>query len=209
MTQRQFHGYSIAAKRYALYEKTGKTNIKIVDPKTHGIGSLYPPEDSPKDWEEGVPRWCFQLWNYIVRDALKPLQSPSWLDVPQMMRLTITTYKVLAMLGEWEIARPYNFLLLPMIDPRFGIAFLRQSIEQVLLVCPFSSKQGRWFDLECVNVHSGKKYTMVNCKDKTVNIPPNVVFPSQFARLLNQYQAHPEAKSLAPDGLCFPSGLGM
>ena len=28
----------------------------------------------------------------------------------------------------------------------------------------------------------------------------NVVFPSQFARLLIQYQEHPEAKSLAPDG---------
>jgi hypothetical protein len=27
-----------------------------------------------------------------------------------------------------------------------------------------------------------------------------VVFPSQFARLLIQYQEHPEAKSLAPDG---------
>src|SRR5262249_52687912 len=28
----------------------------------------------------------------------------------------------------------------------------------------------------------------------------NVVFPLQFARLLIQYQEHPEAKSLAPDG---------
>jgi hypothetical protein len=27
-----------------------------------------------------------------------------------------------------------------------------------------------------------------------------MVFPSQFARLLIQYQEHPEAKSLAPDG---------
>jgi hypothetical protein len=27
-----------------------------------------------------------------------------------------------------------------------------------------------------------------------------VVFPSQFARLLIEYQEHPEAKSLAPDG---------
>jgi hypothetical protein len=28
------------------------------------------------------------------------------------------------------------------------------------------------------------------------------VFPSQFARLLIQYQEHPEAKGLAPDGSC-------
>lgn len=31
--QRQLYGYSIAAKRYALYEKVPETEIKIVDPK--------------------------------------------------------------------------------------------------------------------------------------------------------------------------------
>jgi hypothetical protein len=53
--------------------------------------------------------------------------------------------------------------------------------------------------MKCVNIHTGKKYAMVDCtKDK--NPPYNVVFPSQFARLLIEYQEHPEAKSLAPDG---------
>lgn len=199
--QRQLYGYSIAAKRYALYEKTGKSNITIVDPKAHGIGFLYPPQDSPKNWDKDVPRWIFQLWDYIVRGALKlPRKPPSWLDIPQMMRLTITTYNVLDMLGEWEITRPYNFLLLPMVDPLFGVAFHRQSNEKVLLVCSFSSKQEEWFGLECVNVHSGKTYKMLNCKKANGSIPYDVVFPSQFAHLLIQYQQHPEAKSLAPDG---------
>lgn len=40
---------------------------------------------------------------------------------------------------------------------------------------------------------------MVDCT-KELNPPHNVVFPSQFARLSIQYQEHPEAKSLAPDG---------
>ena len=125
--QRQLYGYSIAAKRYALYEKTGKVNIAIVDPKAHGIGFLYSPQDSPKNWGKEVPLWIYQLWDYIVRNALNlPRKSPSWLDIPQMMRLTITTHNVLEMLGEWEIARPYNFLLLPMVDPVFGFAFQRQ-----------------------------------------------------------------------------------
>jgi len=34
---------------------------------------------------------------------------------------------------------------------------------------------------------------------KESNPPHDVVFPSQFGRLLTQYQQHPEAKSLAPD----------
>jgi hypothetical protein len=49
-------------------------------------------------------------------------------------------------------------------------------------------------------VHDGKKYKMLNCKKANGNIPYNVVFPSQFAHLVIQYQQHPEAKSLAPDG---------
>src|SRR4030088_1922635 len=118
-----------------------------------------------------------------------------------MMRLTITTCNVLEMLGEWKIARLYNFLFLPMVDPLFGFAFHSQSNEKVLLVCPFSSKQQQWFDQECVNVHNGNKYKLLNCKKTNGSIPYNVVFPSQFAHLVLQYQQHPESKSLAPDGM--------
>jgi hypothetical protein len=140
------------------------------------------------------------MWDYIVRGTLDlPREAPQWLDIPQMMRLTVTTYNVLEMLGDWEVARPYNFFFLPMIDPVFGYLFDRHASEKVLLVCPFSSKQERWFDLECVNVHNGKRYRMLDCT-KEKSPPHNVVFPSQFARLLSQYQEHPEAKSLSPDG---------
>ena len=208
--RRQLYGYSIAAKRYALHEKLGNTSIKIVDPKAHGIGFLYPPKDSPEDWKGDVPQWTYEMWDYIVRGALDlPKETPSWLDIPQMMRLTITTYNVLEMLGGWKIARPYNFLLLPMVDPLFGYAFARHANEKVLLVCPFSSKQGEWFDLECVNIHNGRKYRMVDSIGGS-NPSHDVVFPSQFARLLIQYQQHPEAKSLAPDGTpCRADTRGM
>ncbi len=104
------------------------------------------------------------------------------------------------MLVEWEVARPYNFLLLPMVDPLYGFAFHRKSDKQVLLVCAYSSKQEEWISLECVNVYDGKKYRMLNCRKTNANVPYNVVFPSQFAHLAIQYQKHPEAKSLAPDG---------
>ena len=196
--RRQLYGYSIAAKRYALYEKTGKPDITIVDPKAHGIGFLYPPKDSPKDWDKEVPQWIYELWDYIVRCSLNlPRKAPSWLDIPQMMRLTITTYNVLEMLGEWEIARPYNFLLLPMVDPLYGFAFHKKSTDKVLLVCAFSSKQTEWLNLECVNVHDGKKYKMVNCRKTNGNILYNVVFPSQFAHLLTQYQAPRSKKPIS------------
>jgi hypothetical protein len=155
---------------------------------------------SSEDWQEDMPQWIYEMWDYIVRGALNlQRRTPSWIDVPQMMRLTITTYNVLEMLGEWEIARPYNFLFLPMVDPTFGYAFDKRTTEKVLLVCEFSTAQERWIDLECVNVHDGKRYKMVDCT-KGNDPQHNVVFPAQFARLLVQYLEHPESKSLAPDG---------
>lgn len=98
---------------------------------------------------------------------------------------------------------------LPLVDPLFGHAFYKRAAEQVLLVCPFNSNQNEWLNLDCVNVHNGKKYKMVNCVEGK-NISNNVVFPSQFARLLIEYQSHPEAKSLAPDGsACGPQTCGL
>jgi len=57
-------------QEYALYEKTGTSDITIIDPKAHGIGLLYPPQDSPNNWKKDVPEWTYQLWDYIVRGAL-------------------------------------------------------------------------------------------------------------------------------------------
>jgi hypothetical protein len=72
---------------------------------SRGIGFLYSPQDSPKNWGKEVPRWIYQLGEYFVRGALTmPNKPPSWRDLPQMMRLTITTHNVLEMLGEWKIA---------------------------------------------------------------------------------------------------------
>jgi hypothetical protein len=41
---------------------------------------------------------------------------------------------------------------------------------------------------------------MMDCTRKWRSNSQQVVFPSQFARLLVEYQEHPESKSLAPDG---------
>jgi hypothetical protein len=89
---------------------------------------------------------------------------------------------------------------MPMVDPTFGYAFDRRANDKVLLITPFSSKQERWFGMKCVNIHTGRKYKMVDYT-REKNPPTNVVFPSQFERLLIDYQEHPEAKSLAPDGM--------
>jgi hypothetical protein len=72
------------------------SGVPLGDPKAHGIGFLYPPKNSDKDWDSEVPQWIHEMWDYIVRTALGlKTEIPDWGDIPQIMRLSITTYHVL------------------------------------------------------------------------------------------------------------------
>ena len=42
--RRQLYGYSVSSKRYAIYEKLGHDDIKVVEPKAHGLGYLAAPK---------------------------------------------------------------------------------------------------------------------------------------------------------------------
>jgi hypothetical protein len=89
--RRQLYGYSIAAKRYALYTKT-QDGIQIVEPKAHGLGYFHPPKDSPEGWGHETPQWIFEAWDWILRGALGLKRTqPAWFDLPVMMRLTLST----------------------------------------------------------------------------------------------------------------------
>src|SRR6185437_9626610 len=79
-TQRQLFGYSIAAKRYALYTtKCGRSHclhrncVGIVDPKAHGL-IFVPPSD---DRENGSPKWWYELWRYLLGLEFKQILNPA------------------------------------------------------------------------------------------------------------------------------------
>ena len=66
--QRQLYGYSVASKRYVLYEKPSKSEIRIIDPKVpkaHGIGFLYPPKNSDKGWDSDAPNGFTKCGNTL------------------------------------------------------------------------------------------------------------------------------------------------
>lgn len=72
-----------------------------------------------------------------------------------------------------------------------SFGFARISNRQLKSI---SSAVAKWFPFH--SVHDGKKYKMLDCKEDK-DISYDVVFPSQFSRLLIDYREHPEAKSLA------------
>lgn len=46
--RRQLYGYSVSSKRYAIYEKIGRDDIKVVEPKAHGLGYLAAPKEEKR-----------------------------------------------------------------------------------------------------------------------------------------------------------------
>jgi hypothetical protein len=193
--RRQLHGYSIAAKRYALYTKT-RDDVEIVEPKAHGLGYFYPPKDSPKEWKHETPHWIFEAWDWIMRGVLGfTRKKPVWFELPVMMKLTLSTpHHALKNLAKAPLTRPNNFMMLPQIS-RFGYL---QGVDpnKSTLITAFSSERDQWMRSECVNIHDHQSpvYELTNEYDG------KAALPKTFSMLMDSYQNHPEAKSVGPNG---------
>jgi hypothetical protein len=187
--QRQLYGYAISAKRYVLYQRT-KNNLSIVDPKAHGLGYLFPPKSASED----EPEWTFEAWDCLLREALGlPRREPSWIDLPAMMRIVLSTPHVLQRLD--FSTRPYNFLFCPLIDTVAGYP-AGVDPNHFTLITKFTKHRDRWLEAECVNVSDGKSYRLALSQSGKLD----KVIPQTFGYVLRLYPCHPESKSLAPDG---------
>jgi hypothetical protein len=193
--RRQLYGYSIAAKRYALYTKT-ENDIEIVEPKAHGLGYFYSPKNPPEGWAHETPQWIFEAWDWIMRGILGLEQSkPAWFQLPVMMKLTLSTpHHALKNLAKGPLTRPHNFMMIPQVS-RFGYP-ANVNPEKFTLITSFSSERDDWMNSKCTNIHDFESpvYGLTDEYDGHRAVPKN------FFMLLDAYQNHPEAKSLAPDG---------
>jgi hypothetical protein len=204
--QRQLFGFSIAAKRYALYTtRCGESIclhrncVDIVDPKAHGLIFSAPSEER----ENGLPKWWWELWRFTLslefRQIIEPDSTiltiggrlinadtaadldgrPSWIDLPAMMKMRISTPHYLEqMKGK---ASPFGFVLHPRT---------REELKLTLLT-PFTKNRANWASSECVNTHDGGSH----CLDA---LPRSAVIT--LGDVLCGYIQHPEIKSLGPDG---------
>jgi hypothetical protein len=199
--RRHLYGYSIAAKRYAIYEKK-RDGINIIEPKAHALGYFHPPKDSPEGWEKhhDVPKWTFELWDYIMRGVLKlKRRKPAWFDLPVMMKLTLSTpHHALQNLGKCDLTRPHNFMLMPKIAPFGYPAGVNPADPHFTLITSFTSKREDWIKSKCINIHDCESPTYRLTFDYTDDGVS--VSPVSFYQLVESYQNHPEAKSLGPDG---------
>jgi hypothetical protein len=108
-------------------------------------------------------------------------------DLPAVTRVRITTPNVLKVLRKRnpEVAKPYNFLLSPI---------LIQPSADCTLVAPASKHPEEWLTREYSEIHSGEAVKLGSeYNGKTLT-------PQTLASVIWRHFLHPEDKSLSPDG---------
>jgi hypothetical protein len=201
--QRQLYGYAVSSKRYALYTLEGE-NITIIKASGHGLGFLYSPKDG-FDQGADAPAWVMEAWDWLLRKELRiRTKEPSWLDLPAMMRVSLTSPNVLREVRpEW--LSPFGFFFFPLISDLVGYpaGFDRTTFR---FITPFSSNRADWSKLVGINLRDGQSYAMVT----STNGKQDKVIAETFRNVLANYLRRPEAKSLAPDGTaCVADTAGL
>jgi hypothetical protein len=200
---RQIFGYAVSTKRYCLFTRTGD-EIQIQTASSHGLGYLFVP-NYKFDAKANAPVWVVEAWECIVRQALNlPERRLGWFQIPAMMRIGITTPRVLHALQAKEEdlpyagrQKPFNFVLSPQIL-KLGISGFPGGIDpgRFTLFAPFMKRPSAWFASEWINLYDGKTFRLVPISEKT----EFDASPQMLEDVIVMYQVHPESKSLSPDG---------
>jgi hypothetical protein len=214
--QRQLFGFSIAAKRYALYvTKCGKAYcnhsqcVTVVDPKAHGLIFVAPSDER----ERGLPKWWWELWRFLLALEFKQIMEPefdvlmiagqvsnaatakaiggqpTWMSLPAMMKMRMSTPHYLQQM-KGKIS-PYGFALHPLTHEK----------AKLTLLTPFSKHRSSWPKSRCINTHDGKAYRLDEISRADL---------VTLGDVLCSYIQHPEIKSLGPNGeKCRPETRGL
>ena len=191
--RRQLFGYAISAKRYALYARA-EESISVVKASGHGLGYLFAPKDGMNESAD-APQWITEAWEWLLMSDLGfPCEEPGWLDLPAMMRMTLTSPNVMrSNRPEWLSA--FNFFLFPVLSSMGGYpAGCDQS--NFRFITRFESDRNRWARLDGINLHDGQLYSM----EIFPNGKQDKVVPETLRLILRLYLRRSESKSLAPDG---------
>jgi hypothetical protein len=204
--QQQLFGFSIAAKRYALYTTkcaqaycSHRKCVTIVDPKAHGLIFFAPSDER----ENGLPKWWWELWRFLLTIEFKQIIEPnsnvlmvagrvidaetaadvqgppSWIALPAMMKMRISTPHYFdQMKGK---ASPFGFVLHPRTSDKLKLT----------LLTPFSKNRAGWARSLCINTRDGNNYRL----DELSRV--DIV---TLGDILCGYIQHAEIKSLGPDG---------
>jgi hypothetical protein len=197
---RQLFGYAVSAKRYALFRESGK-NISIEKASGHGLGYLFAPKQRAPgqghadDEPEETPEWVLEAWEYLLRREFKyEPKQPSWLSLPAMMRMVMTSPNVLKNRRPDWLA-PFNFFFFPLLSDLVGYPFGFDKTN-FQFITPPEMERKKWGKLKGINLLDGCSYRISMVPDPN----QDKVTPDSFRIILRHYFGKPEVKSLALDG---------
>ena len=122
-------------------------------------------------------------------------KGPSWLNLPAMMRMGVTTPNVLKhRRPEW--LGPFNFFLFPLVSEQFGGFPAEFDKSNFLFITPMEPDRRQWRTLVGTNLIDRQTYQMSMAPSER----QDKVIPDSLRIILNQYLKKEEAKSLGPDG---------
>jgi hypothetical protein len=140
-----------------------------------------------------VPEWIVEAWDWLLRKEFGiRSKAPSWLQLPAMMRMTMSTPNVMRH-NRPDWLAPFNFFLFPLISDLDGYP-AGYDKSNFNFIIPFESDRSRWKSLRGVNLRDERILRLSTYP--TLN--RSTVVPETFRIILNQYLRHPDAKSLAP-----------
>jgi len=214
--RRQINGYAISAKRYTFFIRRRK-NITVITPSEHGLGHIFLP-NAKFDETQGAKTWVIKVWRFLLGSALGlKIRKAKFFTLPAMMRFAITTSEVLKILQKRQLdkkqsysdrIKPFNFILSPMINNQVVASDSRTEKtlkigypvfvdpDRFTLIAPFTEDVRRWYESPWVNIHDGRLFYLAPLDRKQ----SFEAAPYSLDDLIDLYHAHPEYKSLAPDG---------
>ena len=194
---RQLFGYSVSAKRYALFTKSQRS-ISIVKCSGHGLGYLQSPVKLPREDEDlETPRWITEAWTWLLQKELRlKSRSPKWLNRAAMMRMSMSTPNVLKT-NRPSWLKPFNFFLFPIVSPLGGYPAGCDK-DNFQFIVPYDSNPTRWNEMTGINLRDRERreYRMTTAPSGG----QREVVPDTLRIVLQQYLNKAESKSLAPDG---------
>ncbi len=119
----QLFGYSVAAKRYSLFNlENGELKLRKVS--GHGLAHLIPPytireweRKHGRKWTEDLHPFIYDAWDYLLSRELKlsPVRRPSWLTLPAAMPFPVTTPQTWEKIGKHLL--PFTSVTLALTEP--------------------------------------------------------------------------------------------
>lgn len=120
--------------------------------------------------DDEAPVWVVEAWQWLIRRELGlSVKGPTWLSLPAMMHMTMTSPNVMRH-NRPDWLAPFNFFLFPLVSDLGGYppGLNRTTFNSIV---PFEQDRRKWKTLEGINLWDEENYRIAQCTLTAGEIP--------------------------------------